>query len=218
MAVFNNIETLFPNHFLNNGGDNNDITGHYANCFCGRCRAKMVAEINDRYRINLDDARKVAELRYLLLEVLPVELQDAKDKVFEVTKRMIVHGTIYQEACLKGTDYVQFRSWAKLQPFYEQYVKGNSRHQREFERHCKLVNDCAYVYRKWETIVSNLQDERLKFLDARGFTIAKFREAHKMSWCISENERARNGSAPQRKGEQLWTPDDVSNAAQHLST
>ena len=52
-------------------------------------------------------------------------------------------------------------------------------------------------------------------INARNFTVGKFRNAVDYNWCISENERAR-GSAPTRKGEQLWTADDVNETALHV--
>ena len=214
MAAFNNIETQFPNFFMTNGLSTDDVRGHAVTCFCVRCRAKNVTVINDRYIPLVDNRRKVHELRSMMLEVLPGELQRANDTVFEVTRRMIIHGKVYRDACLEGTDYELFKPWAKKQPFYQEFVHGTKVQQREFARHCQLVNDCAYVYDKWDGIVSNLQDKRMTFIQARNFTVAKFRAATVMNWCIIENEHARTGSAPRREGETLWTSDDVNNFAQ----
>ena len=217
MAVFHNVETFFPIFFLTNGPDDDDIRGHSRQCFCVRCRAMEIADIEDRYRPAVDDTRKVEELRNMMLFVLPTKLLGRQDRLFEITRKMIVYGKAYKEAALKGGDYVLFKCWAKRQPVYQEYVVNASKQvQKEFDKHCQFINDCACVYDKWDVIVHNLTNESLTNINARTFTVGKFREAIDFSWCVSENERLRTGTAPRRKGEQLWTPTDVHNTANYV--
>lgn len=181
-----------------------------------RCRVVEVGYINDRYVPVIDDDRKLVELRHMMVTVLPTQLLGAQDKVFEVTLKAILHGKLYHQTALSDGLYVLFRCWAKVQPFYRQYIEGNNRQlMKEFDQHCKFVNDCNYVYNNWDTIVNHLTDRTMTNLNARNFSVAKFREAVDFNWCISENERAR-GAAPRKEGEQLWTKDDVETTAVHM--
>ena len=213
MAVFHNVESIQPNFFLLNDSDDNDVQTHPRTCFCVRCRAIEVGEIYDRY---VDERRMLEELRNMMVIVLPKRLQKAEDRVFEVTQKITIYGKTYKEFALKDGNYTLFKCWAKVQPYYQQYVHGCKEARREFDDHCKFVNDCAYVYDHWEKIVHNLTNETMNNLNARSFTVGKFREAVDFNWCISENERARTGTAPRRHGEQLWTPDDVNQTALHI--
>ena len=216
MAVFYNVENIHPNIFLLNDGDDNDVQNHPRTCFCIRCRAVEVADIHDRYIPNVDDQRMLNELRHMMITVLPRRLSLAQDRVFEITRKLIVHGKIYKEAALKNGDYTLFKCWAKTQPYYQQFINGNKQTKKEFDKHCQYVNDCAFVYDNWDKIVHNLTNESLTNLNARTFAVGKFREAVDFNWCISKNERARTGTAPRRQGEQLWTSDDVTEAAIHI--
>lgn len=123
-----------------------------------------------------------------------------------------------KDSCLNGTDYVQFKSWASLQPVYEEYVHGNKKRQKEFGDRCQLINDCAIVYESWEDIAKNLTDESMTYLKARTFSVNRFRRAKSWVWCVGENERAmvRTGGKRKEPAEQLWTSQDVNQAALHL--
>ena len=216
MAVFYNVENIHPNMFLLNDRDDNDVQAHPRTCFCVRCRAIEVAEIHDRYIPYHDDLRMLNELRHMVVNVLPKRLVKAQERVFEITRALIVYGKTYKEVALKNGDYTLFKCWAKTQFYYQEFINGSRQAQKEFDNHCQFVNDCAYVYDNWDKIVNNLTNESLTNLNARTFTVGKFREAVDFNWCISENERARTGTAPRRQGEQLWTPDDVNETAHHV--
>ena len=87
--------------------------------------------------------------------------------------------------------------------------------KREFNRHCKLVNDAAFVYEHWEGIVNNLTDERLDSIDARTFSVAYFAKANQLSWCIEYNQKVRNKN-PGRPNQQLYTRDDIQGIFRHI--
>ena len=139
MAVFYNVENIHPNMFLLNDRNDNDVQAHPRTCFCVRCRAIEVAEIHDRYIPYHDDLRMLNELRHMVVNVLPKRLVKAQERVFEITRALIVYGKTYKEVALKN----------------------------------------------------NLTNESLTNLNARTFTVGKFREAVDFNWYISENERAR---------------------------
>ena len=215
IMTFFNAETFQPNIFLLNS-DDQDVRNHARKCFCVRCRAVEVGNIDDRYVPVVDDVRKRVELHQMMVTVLPNQLLGAQDRVFEITQKLIIYGKLYHQTALSDGMYVLFKSWAKVQPFYKQFIEGkNPQLLKEFDQHCKLVNDCNYVYNNWDRIVNNLTDRTMTNIRARNFTVAKFRAAADFNWCISENERAR-GAAPSRKGDQLWTKDDVERTALHM--
>ncbi len=216
--MFNDAETYNPNLFLVNGDDDDDIGTHQQDCFCRRCRDYYKSLIEGNYGNTVEErAREVRELGDKMIVELPGKLRAAKKKVFTINKNIIVNGKIFKDVCLSGTDYVQFKSWATLQPRYEEYVHGNKQGQKEFNNHCQLINDCANVFESWEDIVKHLTNESITHLDARTFSINKFRRAKSWVWCVSENERAivRSGKR-KRPAEQLWTSQDVSQAARYL--
>ena len=214
VMAFYNVETIQPNFFLLNGPLDTDVRDHSRQCFCVNCRALEIAEVNGRYVPIVDDRRKIDELRRMMCSVLPNQLSGAQDKVFATTKKQIIHGKLYHQTALSSGDYVLFKCWAKVQPFYQEFINGGAQVKKEFDKHCKLVVDCAYVYDHWDIIVNNLTNESMTNINARNFSVGKFREAINFNWCI-ENERAR-GAAPGRRGEQLWTKDDVNDTALHV--
>ena len=92
MAVFNNIETRFPNLFL-------AVTLHDVKCFCAECRQRKVNAIVDRTEANL---------RKMLTVDIPNEREARTAAVFEVTKKQAVYGKLYNLAsrviliCFRG--------------------------------------------------------------------------------------------------------------------
>ncbi len=218
MAMFNDPETFNPNLFLQNGDDDDDISTHRNGCFCRRCREYFRSIIVGNYGNTVEErTRQVTELGNKLMLELPSKLRAAKKQVFTINKEIIVNGSIYKDACLNGTRYVQFKSWAILQPRYDEYVNGNKQGQKEFSAHCQLINDCANVYESWEDIVKHLTNESITHLDARTFSIDRFRRAKSWVWCVSENERAVvRGGKRKRPAEQLWNSQDVDQAARYL--
>ena len=148
MAFFNP-ETSAPNMFMADGSDDDDQHApHSPFCFCIRHRAHKMEQINQLYP--QDNHRKLAALQKCFLEDLPIELREAREELFEITKRQILYGMLYYETMRATSDYVQYKSWAKTQPFYQLIV----------------------------TISQNLRNPQHKFLDAQHFTVGKFSEAY----------------------------------------
>ena len=88
----------------------------------------------------------------LLVHTIPLRLCDAKLNVVDVNRKTIVYGKLYKDACLQGTVYVQFKSWAKTIktiPYYSEFANGNAARRKEFRLRCQLINDCAVVYDNW---------------------------------------------------------------------
>ena len=197
--AFNNIETFQPNLFLR-------ICFHDAACFCPTCRSGKLRAITNRSQ---------ASLRRVMITEIPDDRRARCESVFEITKKQILYGKLYKDTCLAATRYQKFKCWAKKQPAYQDFVHGNSARKREFNRHCKLVNDAAFVYEHWEGIVNNLTDERLDSIDARTFSVAYFAKANQLSWCIEYNQKVRNKN-PGRPNQQLYTRDDIQGIFRHI--
>ena len=58
--------------------------------------------------------------------------------------------------------------------------------KQKFDR----VNEVSWVFRNWDTIVSNLTDARRKF-DAMRFSVDMFYQAKSIEWCLSYNDQIR---------------------------
>ena len=208
------------NSFLEMGNNDDEVANHMNECFCRRCRESYKSLINVRYGNSVEERnRKENELGDKMIRELPAERRAAEKRVFAITKEMIVNGSLYKEACLDGSGYTQFKSWAVLQPRYALLVNGTEEEQGKFIDHCQLINDCANVYESWDIIVKNLTNESITFLNAKTFSIRQFLRAKTWTWCVEENERAafrrgkRKRPAP---AEKLWTTRDVDQAARHL--
>ena len=207
------------NNFLLNGGDDDNIIHHRHDCFCSRCRRYYRSLIEVKYgQSDEERKRQIRELGSRMFDELPKKLEAAKKNVFSVTKELIVNGGLYRDASLRGSRYTQFKSWAKHQPRYQQWVNGSNEEKTRFDEHCKLINDCANVYESWDTIVNHLTDVSITYLSAETFSVDYFRRAQNWLWCVEENERAapRGGKRKRPAAEKLWTTQDVVQTARHI--
>ena len=201
MATFNNNETYAQNLFLS-------VQFHDAKCFCMQCRTQKLTDIaNANQDFN--------QLRHQVLNVIPNERQARSDAVFEITKRQILFGKLYKEKCLEGTGYKLFKCWAKTQPFYLPYCKGNSQHKKEFDRHCDLVTHAAHAFDNWEKIVANLTHPMIKTIDARCFSVEYFYKAVTFNWCVEYDNKISRRSG-KKCDEILYTQADIDNIFQHI--
>ena len=105
------------------GSDEDDVANHMNGCFCRRCRESYKSLVNIRYGNSVEERnRKEIELSDKMIRELPAERLAAEKRVYAITKEMIVNGSLYKEACLEGSGYTQFKSWAVLQPRYAALV------------------------------------------------------------------------------------------------
>lgn len=207
------------NSFLLNGDDDDNLIHHRNECFCRRCRQYFRSLIEGEYgQTEEEKIRQITELGNKMKDELPAKLKAAKKNLYTVTKEIIVYGGLYRDAALSGSRYKQFKSWATVQPRYQELVNGNKKQQKEFSDHCQLINDCANVYESWDIIVSHLTNESITFLDAKTFSVDYFRRSKNWVWCVSENERAsvRGGKRKRPAAEKLWTSQDVDQGARQL--
>ena len=163
------------------GSDDDEVANHINGCFCRRCRESYKSLINIRYGNSVEERnRKENELSDKMIRELPAERLAAEKRVYAITKEMIINGSLYKEACLNGSGYTQFKSWAVLQAPSAAMVNGTKEEEQKFVDHCQLINDCANVYESWDDIVKNLTNESITFLNAKTFSINQFLRAK--SW------------------------------------
>lgn len=201
MATFNNCETFERNIFLS-------VNNHDADCFCLPCRNRKIGHISVVYQQNFP------QLRQQVVKNIPNERQARCDAVFETTKRQIILGKLYHDECLAGTRYKRFKWWAKNQPYYRPYVEGEKKKKKEFDNHCGLVNDCVNVFDDWEKIVGNLTDSRIRYIDARSFSVDYFCRARSIHWCIEYDAKLSRGGKKSEKN--LYTRADIDGIFQHI--
>jgi len=197
--AFHDMETFNPNFFLL-------VTQHDATCFCLPCRNRQVQAIGDK---------REASLRNALLQVIPNERRNRADMLFQETMKQIVYGKLYKDVCMATTTYKLFKCWAKKQPIYIPYAEGNATRRREFNLHCKLVNDAAFVFQHWETIVDNLTDWRMDSIDARTFSVGYFAKAYSINWCVEYNQKVKNRCS-KKSDEKHYSKDDINGIFQHI--
>ena len=168
-------------------------------CFCRPCREYHYGFVNGLYGMEKNDRqKKIEDLHRLMMEVLPRKILGGRnpkfdrDEMFSVTKEFIFNGKLYGDLCMAAGGYTQFRSMAKNDPFYKDVANGDEGSRKAFADHCQFITDCCYVYDNWETIVSNLTDERMDNLDARTFRVDTFRSAINLEWCLMHNEKCRD--------------------------
>lgn len=159
--AFYNIETKYPNTFLL-------LKNHDHSCFCNPCR---------RRRFNAVENSGEQTLRTKLVVGLPNERRARSMAVFEVTKEQIIIGNAYKESCIATTHLKYFKCWAKIQPYYQEFVNGDKTQRKEFDDHCKLVNNASTCFKNWEKIVENLTDRRMTAINARTFSVEQFSNA-----------------------------------------
>ena len=114
---------------------------------------------------------------------------------------------------MRNTNLKYFRVWAKQQPFYQPYVNGNFAAQREFDRHCKFINQAALCFDHWEKIVKNLTDATFTAIDARTFSVEYFSHAISYDWCVEYNQKVGNKG---KSKEQLYTPAQIEDIFQYI--
>ncbi len=167
---------MIRNHFLGARPAHNELI---QTCFCDICK-----EIRYRRYTALEVREVFREFMFHIPRLENKILLKSHDMVLN----LIVAGKVYKDTCLEGTHYVQFKSWANTQP---QFADWTPTALRTF---CDNVNDAAFVYEHWSTIVKNLMNERMDFLDARRFSLWQFRQAHLDTWCFKENENLRRNA------------------------
>ena len=93
------------------------------------------------------------------------------------------------------TGYRYFKAWAKREPTLSHLTP------KELARFCDKVNEASNVYTCWDTIVSNLTDDRMTEIDARRLSVHQFYMCKSIEWCLSYNESLRRKSG--------WNDDPV---------
>ena len=61
--------------------------------------------------------------------------------------------------------------------------------ERDRSRITEKIKYCVGVFKKWDTIVHNLNNSAITDVDARDFTLKKFYFAAKLSWCFKEQDQ-----------------------------
>ncbi len=154
-----------------------------ARCFCLQCRARKLEEVSV-----LGAQRGIGWLQRTCIDALPIGRARRSNKVFETTLQQILCAKAYKDACLEGSGYVYWKSWAKQQPQFQDQSKPA---KKRFEQDAAFIREANYVFRNWDKIVDNLTDQRMSSIDARTFSVNYFYRATKIEWCLSYNETVR---------------------------
>ena len=190
---------VVPNDFLWNNMTVNNV--HVANCFCSVCRQQKVDRLLGAGLTNLQ-----------LHDHCFVELVQQEDvrlaRLFNTTMRRIVAGKAYCDQCLEGTGYTKFGWWAR------QSLQLRDLEPKIRKKFVKKVNEINLVFNSWDTIVKNLTDERMIYVDARRFSVTSFYLAIDLSWCLRQNELHR--PAGRNEGDTIYTEDTYQDVLQYL--
>ena len=169
-------QTEYPNAFLLN-------ELHNDTCFCVPCRRNKIRRLTNYTNEQLRNGM--------------TELANGRGRrsefIFQYTLRQICHGKQYKSACLRGTGMTYFKSWALLQPYYQQFVNGSPEDVKRFDEHCQFINDSALCFDNWEKIVHNLNDRRITKIDAKLFSVHLFALANSAKWCKDYDAKLSRG-------------------------
>ena len=155
------------------------INGHHiANCFCVTCRNRKKGEIS----VGMTQE----ELSEVYFHQVSRDENIRLNSYFIDTMKKIIHGKAHYDSCLRDTHYRYFGRWLSNEPSFSHLTES------EKERFSRKMNQVNAVFNDWETIVSNLTDERMVNIDARKFSIYQFYRARMLHWCIDHNELHRN--------------------------
>ena len=151
-----------------------------ARCFCQQCR------INKLEQMTLAGAENgIGWLKSTCLDALPVGRARRTNRVFETTLQQILCAKAYKDACLEGTGYTYWKSWAKTQHQFQ------IMDPKRFDQDATFIREANSVYDNWDKIVANLTDPRMSWIDARTFSVNYFYRAASIDWCLSHNEHVR---------------------------
>jgi len=157
---------------------NTFLLGHVeANCFCQRCR-------HERYDIIVGINYPNNRLRQLFTNDLVMEEEDKLYMLYHTTLEKVLYGKVFMESSLNQEGKKYFRPWARRHFPHLTEEKLN-----EFVENVKRAST---VFDKWDTIVENLTDSRLTYIDARRFSVLHFWRARHLNWCLNYNESLRS--------------------------
>ena len=154
-----------------------------ARCFCLPCRRRKLQEVS-----LLGTERRIDWMQRTCIDALPIGRARRSNKVFETTLQQILCAKAYKDACLRGSGYAYWKSWAKNQPQFQDLSKPA---QKKFNQDASFIREANYVYQNWDKVVDNLTDQRMSSIDARTFSVNYFYRATKVEWCLSYNETVR---------------------------
>ena len=156
---------------------NTFLLGHVeVHCFCQRCR-------QERYDIIVGINYTNNRLRQLFTDDLVLEEDEKLDMLYHTTLERVLYGKVFKEYSLRQSGKKYFGPWARLHfPHLT---------EEKLQNFINSVKQAATVFDKWDTIVENLTDNRLTFIDARRFSIGHFWKARHLSWCLTHNESLR---------------------------
>ena len=140
---------------------------------CFACRQQKVAR-----RIGEDLTNSELEGEFLS----DAEEYRRLNRLFQVTLNSIIKGEAYRQQCLRNTHYNSYGWWMRSQPQYRHLTEA----ERKRLRHKVRTVHAVYVH--WETIVRNLTDEGIVFLDARRLSIEQLADAIDLDWCYDQDE------------------------------
>ena len=166
-----------PNAFLLNIVSVNG--NHLPQCFCVRCRAAKLTEI---------ESQGFGREALFTKAFHDLELTDEQrlNKLFSNRKQKILYGKAYIDSCLyPNTRYERWGCWAKKQPQFARLTG------KRFDQLCAEVMEITAVYNKWEKICDNLTDPRMVYIDARKLSIHYLYRSIQWHNCISYNEELR---------------------------
>ena len=190
-----------PNDFLVNPLQHNQLMKY---CFCANCRRLRLEKIDD-------DAMTRGELYNRFVTVFPNKIDVDLNKCFGDTLEVITSGKAYKAACIDGTVYTYFRSWAKQEPQFADL----RRRGKEFDSFCHKVNESSWIFDNWDKITANLMDFRMTEIDARRLSVTQLYKAKSIDWCLQLNDTLRRKT--KRTGEDpLYPPEKFDDIFQHI--
>ena len=157
---------------------NTFLLGHVeVHCFCQRCR-------HERYEIIVGNNYTNNRLRQLFTNDLVIEEEEKLDLLHHSTLEKILYGKVFMDSSLNQAGKKYFRPWAKRH--YPHLTK------EKLDEFVSNVKRASTAFDKWDTIVENLTDSRLSYIDARRFSVYHFWRARHLTWCITFNEALRS--------------------------
>ena len=135
---------------------------------------------------DVDSAVSIKQLMVIHLTIL-------REHSLVMPKNIVACKIIFKkrQQCLCNAHYTSFGWWMRTQP---RYMALTEKEQKRLRRKVRRVHA---VFVHWETIVRNLTDDRIIFIDARRLSLDQLYEAISVNCCLDQDEMLRpSGDVP----------------------
>ena len=150
---------------------------HTRDCFCSHnCRVESLQAVLSE---NIDEEQLFREY----YQIIPKQINDLEDRLFNKTKRLILYGNVHRIQALAGTRFTSYGAWLAWAPQHRNMSKPDK------EERCQKMTWAKKVLEDWDTIVINMSNPLLVHINIKRFTVQQLYRARCPKWCKKENRR-----------------------------